>query len=63
MALTESDTRAKLITPALHASGWSENLLTREEKTAGAVQIVNGIPRRVSGRTDYTLRIKLSSTA
>lgn len=32
----ESDTRAKLIDPGLHACGWTEDLI-RPEETAGAV--------------------------
>jgi type I restriction enzyme, R subunit len=63
MPLSESDTRAKLIDPALHARGWTEDLIRREE-TAGAVEIVEGQPRkRSNGRTDYTLRIKVTSEA
>lgn len=34
MGLSEADTRAKLIDPALHARGWTEDLIRREE-TAG----------------------------
>ena len=30
MPLNESDTRAKLIDPALHDRGWTENLIRRE---------------------------------
>ena len=56
MSLSEADTRAKLIDPALHAKGWTENLIRREE-TAGEIQIVGGQPRKVSGRADYTLRL------
>ncbi len=41
MSLSESDTRAKLIDPALHKRGWTEDLIRREE-TAGTVGIVNG---------------------
>lgn len=63
MPLSEADTRAKLIDPALHARGWTEDLIRREE-TAGAVEIVDGQPRKRSqGRTDYTLRIKVTSGA
>lgn len=59
MSLNESDTRAKLIDPAIHANGWTEDLMRREE-TAGAVEIVNGKPRkRAKGRVDYILRIKI----
>jgi hypothetical protein len=34
MLLNEADTRAKLIDPAIHKCGWTEDLLRREE-TAG----------------------------
>ena len=39
MPLSEADTRAKLIDPAIHARGWTEDLIRREE-TAGAIEIV-----------------------
>jgi hypothetical protein len=42
MALSESDTRAKLIDPAIHARGWTEDLIRREE-TSGAIDIVDGV--------------------
>lgn len=59
--LGESDTRSKLIDPAIHARGWTEEHIRREE-TAGAIEIIDGRPRRRSkGRTDYTLRVKVSS--
>jgi len=45
MPLSESDTRAKLIDPALHTRGWTEDLIRREE-TAGAVEFVDIQPRR-----------------
>ena len=38
MSLSESDTRAKLIDPALYARGWREDFIKREE-TAGAVEV------------------------
>jgi type I restriction enzyme R subunit len=61
MSLSEADTRAKLIDPAIHARGWSEDLICREV-TLGAVEIVNGKGRRrSSGRTDYTLRIRVNA--
>src|SRR5512143_1899635 len=60
MSLNEADTRAKLIDPAIHACGWTEDLIRREE-TAGAIEIVDGKPRkRAKGRVDYTLRIKVN---
>jgi len=59
--LGESDTRSKLIDPAIHARGWTEEHIRREE-TAGAIEIIDGRPRRRSkGRVDYTLRVKVSS--
>ena len=60
MPLNESDTRAKLIDPAIHARGWTEDLIRREE-TAGAIEIIDGKPRKqAKGRVDYTLRIKVN---
>ena len=63
MGLSESDRRAKLIDPALHARGWGEDLIKREE-TAGAIEIVDGQPRkRRKGRVDYTLRLRVTLEA
>ena len=63
MALSEADTRAKLIDPVIHACGWSEDLI-RRETTLGAVEIIAGkARRRTGGRTDYTLRVRVSSEA
>ena len=60
MPLSEADTRSKLIDPAIYARGWTEDLIRREE-TAGAIEIIDGRPRRRSkGRVDYTLRIKVN---
>lgn len=57
----ESDTRAKLIDPAIHARGWTEDLICREE-TAGAIEIIDGKPRKqAKGRVDYALRVKVNS--
>ena len=48
---------------ALHARGWTEDLIHREE-TAGAVEIVEGQARKRSkGRMKYTLRVKVTSEA
>ncbi|HEY6000546.1 MAG TPA: DEAD/DEAH box helicase family protein [bacterium] len=58
--LNEADTRAKLIDPAIHNCGWTEDLIRREE-TAGTVEIINGKARRRSrGKVDYVLRVKVS---
>ena len=63
MPYNESDTRAKLIDPAIHGCGWTEDLIRREE-TAGAVEIIEGRPRRrARGRVDYVLRIKANLEA
>ncbi len=60
MPLSEADTRVKLLDPALHARGWTEDLIRREE-TAGAIEIVDGKPRKQSrGRADYVLRIRVT---
>jgi type I restriction enzyme R subunit len=63
MPLNEAETRAKLIDPAIHARGWTEDLICREE-CAGAVEIVDGKPRKRSkGRVDYTLRVKVTGNS
>lgn len=63
VGLNEADTRVKLIDPAIHARGWTEDLIRREE-TLGTIEIVDGRPRRrTHGRTDYTLRVKPSADA
>lgn len=60
MTLNESDTRAKLIDPAIHGRGWTEDLIRREQ-TAGAIEIIGGKARKRSkGRIDYTLRIMVN---
>jgi type I restriction enzyme R subunit len=61
MTFNESDTRAKLIDPALHTRGWTEDLIRREE-TAGAIVIEGGkAVKKSKGRVDYVLRVKVSS--
>ena len=60
MSFNEADTRAKLIDPAIHKRGWTEDLIRREE-TAGTVEIINGKARRRSrGKIDYVLRVKVN---
>ncbi|MEX2139708.1 MAG: DEAD/DEAH box helicase family protein [Pirellulales bacterium] len=60
MSYNEADTRAKLIDPAIHKCGWTEDLIRREE-TAGTVEIINGKARRRSrGKIDYVLRVKVN---
>lgn len=63
VAMSEADTRAKLIDPALYGRGWTEEHIKREE-TPPAVLIVNGRARRADrGKTDYTLRVKVNRDA
>ncbi len=60
--LSEADTRAKLIDPAIHACGWTEDLIKREE-TAGAIEIDDAtgtVSRRAKSRIKYTLRVKVN---
>ncbi len=60
MNFNEADTRAKLIDPAIHKCGWTEDLI-RWEETAGTVEIINGKARRRSlGKIDYVLRVKVN---
>jgi type I restriction enzyme R subunit len=60
MSLSESDTRAKLIDPALHNCGWTEDLIRREETDRG-IDVIEGKPRRRErGRIDYLLRIRVN---
>ncbi|MFB3881909.1 MAG: DEAD/DEAH box helicase family protein [Armatimonadota bacterium] len=62
MGLGEADTRAKLVDPALHSRGWTEDLIRREE-TAGQVYVdpTDGrARRRPHGRVDYVLRVKVN---
>ena len=61
-ALNEADTRAKLIDPAIHARGWSEEFIRREE-TNGAVEIdptTQKARRKPRGRIDYVLRVRVN---
>ncbi len=59
--LSEADTRAKLIDPAIHQCGWTEDMIRREE-TAGSIEIIGGKARRRSrGQVDYTLRLKVAT--
>ena len=60
MPLREADTRAKLIDPALHNRGWTEDLIRREETDRG-IDVIEGQPRRRQrGRIDYLLRIRVN---
>ncbi|MCE8427502.1 MAG: DEAD/DEAH box helicase family protein [Candidatus Methanoperedens sp.] len=54
MPRDEHQTRIELINPALYLRGWGDSL-NREEKTPGGTDIINGRPRKRSGRTDYLL--------
>ena len=64
MPYNESDTRAKLITPALHAAGWTEDYIKREEAAREIYITPSGSARRRNvGRADYTLRVKAAPGA
>ncbi len=55
--LSEADTIAKLINPALYTKGWTEDFIKREV-TAGAIKIIDGVPRQQKkGRADIVLRL------
>ena len=61
--LSEADTRAKLIDPALHRRGWTEGLIRREE-TARSIEVIgNKARRRQKGRTDYLLRLQVNKNS
>lgn len=56
MGLSKAETRAKLVDPALHFRGWTEDIIRRDE-TAGAIQVIEGKPRKqAKSRDDYTRR-------
>ena len=58
-AYSEADTRAKLIDPALHKRGWSEDTIRREQN-AGEIELAGKTARRRQHkRTDYVLRLKI----
>lgn len=60
MSLSEADTKAKLIDPALHKRGWTEDLIRREETERG-IDIIDGkARRRQQGRIDYLLRVMVN---
>lgn len=60
MTLSEADVRAKLIDPALEASGWTEDKVRREVSfTAGRIQVHGKtISRGEKKRVDYILYYK-----
>ena len=55
-SLSESDTRAKLITPALRDRGWTEDMIRREETPGEITKTDCGI-RHGAKKVDYLLRI------
>lgn len=59
MPWNEADTRAKLIDPALHRRGWTEDMIRREVRPGG-IEIVGNKGRRQSRKkSDYVLRLKI----
>src|SRR5208337_5646436 len=59
MPLNEADTRAKLIDPALRQCGWTEDLVFREQ-TEGSIVLDGRRARRLAGRVDYLLRVRVN---
>ena len=59
MPWNEADTRAKLITPALHRRGWVEDMICREERPGGIEIVGNKGIRRSLEKSDYVLRLKI----
>ncbi|OGY54558.1 MAG: hypothetical protein A2912_00965 [Candidatus Buchananbacteria bacterium RIFCSPLOWO2_01_FULL_40_23b] len=57
MTLNEADTRAKIIDPKLHATGWQEDFITREYYfTEGKIYLVGDeAKRKESKKADYLL--------
>jgi type I site-specific restriction endonuclease len=55
MGLSEADTRAKLIDPALNARGWTGNLI-RREKSAGAIVVTGQTKEAIQRPGGHTLR-------
>ena len=62
MSYSESDTRSKLIEPAIYKCGWTEDHIKREE-TAGTIIPIGANGKRRRGTTDYTLRLKIDADA
>jgi type I restriction enzyme, R subunit len=61
--LNEADTRAKLLDPAIHARGWTEDLIKREQ-SARPIEILAGRARRYGhGRVDYLLCVRVLGPA
>lgn len=58
MSLNESDTRSKLIDPALYRRGWTEDNIKREHNAA-RIDIVNGKPIKRNGKIDYIMRFRV----
>lgn len=57
--LNEADTRVKLLDPAIHARGWTEDLIKREQ-SARPIEIFAGKARRYGyGRVDYLLCVRV----
>ena len=61
MALSEADTHAKLVNPAIYARGWTEDHLKREETTGPVDMVADRARRRAKGRTDLTLRVVVTA--
>ena len=54
MSRNDAQTRRDLIDPLLHKRGWP-NHLVKVEVTPGKTDLINGVPKKRKGRTDYLL--------
>ncbi len=61
MPLSEADTHAKLVNPAIYLRGWTEDHIKREETVGRVDQFAGRARRQAKGRTDLTLRIVVTA--
>ena len=58
MTLNEADTRAKIIDPKLHATGWQEDFITREYYfTEGKIYLVGDEAKRKESKKILILAV------
>ena len=59
----ESDTRAKLIDPALYKREWTKSMIGREVTAGQIMALGEGRTHRKAGRVDYVLRAELNTSS
>ena len=62
-SFNETDTRAKLIDPALYKREWTESMIGREVTAGEIVSLGEGRTRRKAGRVDYVLKATLNASS